>query len=432
MSNITIEAKKISGQITPPADKSISHRAVIIASIASGKTQIKNLSDCEDCLRTIDAFKNMGIAVSKSGEFSYIEGKGLTGLNKPKGKLYLGNSGTSMRLLLGVLAAQRFSSELSGDASLSKRPMKRVIEPLSLMGAEIKGTGKDEVAPLTVRGRTLKPICYDAPIASAQVKSAILLAGLYAEGTTKVSEPAKSRDHTERMLKKFGADISVEGLSVSVTGKTNLTAKDIDVPGDASSASFFLVGACISKGSEVSIKSVGLNPTRTVFLNVLQRMGASIRWDYENDKAASDDYSQELKGEITARYSSLKGFTISSDEIPSLIDELPILMVAATQAEGESIISGAGELRVKETDRINSMISNLTKMKADIESHGNDIIIRGPSKLSGSIVESFGDHRTAMSMAIAALCASGRTTVKDTDCVSTSYPGFFEELLRLK
>ncbi|UCB56578.1 MAG: 3-phosphoshikimate 1-carboxyvinyltransferase [Candidatus Omnitrophota bacterium] len=431
MSNITIEAKKISGQITPPADKSISHRAVIIASIASGKTQIKNLSSCEDCLRTIDAFKNMGIAVTKSGEFSYIEGRGLIGLHKPKGKLYLGNSGTSMRLLLGILAAQRFSSELEGDASLSKRPMKRVIEPLSLMGAEIKGRQGNEFAPLTVRGRTLKPISYEMPIASAQVKSAILLAGLYAEGITKVIESAKSRDHTERMLKKFGADISPEGLSVSVSGRADLIAKDVDIPGDASGASFFLVAACISKGSRVSIKSVGLNPTRTAFLNVLQKMGASIRWNYENDKAASGDYSQELKGEITAKYSSLKAFTIGSDEIPSLIDELPILMVAATQAEGESIIAGADELRVKETDRINSMISNLTRMKADIESRGNDIIIRGPSKLSGSIVESFGDHRTAMCMAVAALCASGRTTIKNTDCVFTSYPNFFEELSKL-
>ena len=352
-------------------------------------------------------------------------------MRKPGVKLYLGNSGTSMRLILGVLAGQRFSCELSGDASLSKRPMKRVTEPLSLMGAKIRGSDGAQFAPLTIRGGALRPICYETPVASAQVKSAVLLAGLYAEGATKVTEPAKSRDHTERMLKKFGADISVEGLLVCVKGRANLIAKVVDVPGDISSASFFLAGACISKGSQITVKSVGLNPTRTAFLKLLQQMGASISWKYQNSKMAGKGYNDEAKGEVRARCSPLKGLTIGPEQIPSLIDELPILMVAATQSEGETVIRGAGELRVKETDRISAMVSNLSRMGAEIRSCGDDIIIRGPSMLAGATVDSFNDHRTAMSMVIAGLIARGRTTIKEIDCINISFPGFFDTFSRL-
>ena len=431
MSSITIEGKRLQGEITPPADKSISHRAIIIASLACGKTQIKNLSVCQDCLHTLEAFRNLGVSITNDNGLCTIEGKGLNGLSKPKGELYLGNSGTSMRLIFGVLAGQGFSCVLSGDASLSKRPMKRVTQPLFLMGAKIAGKDGSEFAPLTIQGAALTPICYEMPVASAQVKSAILLAGLYAEGTTVVREPAKSRDHTERMLKRFGADILVEGLSVSVKGRANLISNDLDVPGDISSASFFLVGACISKDSEVTVRSVGLNPTRTAFLNILQKMGAAISWKYQNSKMQCEDYNDEAKGELKAKYSHLKGITIKPEQVPSLIDELPILMVAATQSEGTTIIQGAGELRVKETDRINAMVTNLSRMGADIESLNDDIIIRGPSRLNGSTVDSFNDHRTAMSMVIAGLVADGHTTIKDIDCINISFPGFFETLSQL-
>ena len=427
MSNITVESKKLQGPFSPPPDKSISHRAVIIGSLAEGQTRVKNLSVCQDCLRTVEAFRSLGIRINKGSDLFSIQGKGLEGLSRPKKNLYLGNSGTSMRLILGVLAGQEFSCTLTGDASLSKRPMRRVTRPLSLMGAKIKGGNSCEYAPLTIQGGALSPICYEMPVASAQVKSAILLAGLYAQGKTELRQAAQSRDHTERMLKKFGAEISLKAQTVSVTGRARLSKKDVQVPGDISAASFFLVGACISKGSQVLAKSVGLNPTRTAFLQVLQKMGANISYKQKSGK----DYSDEPEGEIVAAYSPLKAITISPEQVPFLIDELPILMVAATQAEGQTKISQAGELRFKETDRIKAMVSDLSRMGADIESYDNDVIIRGPARLSAGTVNSFGDHRTAMSMAIAALVAGGRTTIKDIDCVNISFPGFFQTLSQL-
>jgi 3-phosphoshikimate 1-carboxyvinyltransferase len=432
MSNITIEPRRLQGEIVPPADKSISHRAIIIASIAEGETQIRNLSVCEDCLRTMQAFRSMGISIEKNNEELYcIQGKGLNGLSKPIAELYLGNSGTSMRLILGVLAGQRFNCVLSGDSSLSRRPMKRVTQPLSLMGAKIRGRNEGNFAPLSIQGSTLLPICYKMPIPSAQVKSAIILAGLYAEGITTVNELVKSRDHTERLLKKFGASISVEGLLISVTGRANLKGQQIYVPGDISAASFFLVGACIVKNSAVAVSSVGLNPTRIGLLNVLKKMGAVVSWQFEDSQVSSSDYENEARGKVWANYSQLKATTVCPEQIPSLIDELPILMVAATQSEGTTIIRGAGELRVKETDRINAMISNLTKMRATIDCSDDDIIIHGPRKLIGATVDSFQDHRIAMSMAIAGFVARGRTTIKNVDCVDISFPGFFQMLERL-
>ena len=434
MPNITIKPKSLHGRITAIADKSISHRAIIVASLAQGKTRLKNLSVCQDCLRTIEAFRSLGITITQDKSSFLIQGSGLTGLRKPAGgQLYMGNSGTSMRLISGVLAGQNFSCLLTADASLSQRPMKRIIRPLSLMGAKIAGSKRDaqEFAPLTIQGGRLSPIQYETPVASAQVKSAILLAGLYAEGTTLVREPAKSRDHTERILKKFAADISVEGLSVSLRGQAHLVSQDISIPGDISAATFFLVGASICKGSRILVQSVGLNPTRIASLELLQNMGASLSWKYRDSQMAKEDYNDEAQGDIIAQYSHLKAITVKPEQVPSLIDELPVLMVAATQAEGETKILGAGELRVKETDRINSMVSNLSRMGANIESSDNDIIIRGPSKLTGAVVESFNDHRTAMSAAIAGLIASGRTTIKNIDCVNISFPGFFDTLSRL-
>ncbi len=431
MSSITVEPKRLQGEVIPPADKSISHRAVIIGCLAKGKTKVKNLSVCEDCLSSLDAFRKMGIPISKGKDFFTIAGRGLGGLRKPREQLYLGNSGTSMRLISGVLAGQRFDAVLSGDASLSRRPMKRIIAPLTLMGAKITGRDSSEFAPLSIHGRSLKAIAYDSPVASAQVKSAVLLAGLYAEGTTCVREPTKSRDHTERMLKRFGADISVKNLAVSLKGRASLISRDIEVPGDISAAGFFLVGACISKDSQIKIGSAGLNPTRTALLGILQKMGAGLNIGYQNKQMAQKDYADEARGEITAQHSELKAVTILPEQVPALIDELPILMVAATQAEGQTKICGAGELRIKETDRIKAMVSNLSRLGADIQSEDNDIIIRGPVKLKGTTVDSFGDHRIAMCMAIAGLVARGRTCIKDADCVNVSFPGFFEQLSRL-
>ena len=432
MSRVTVEANRLQGRLIPPPDKSISHRAIIIGCLAQGQTSVKNLSLCDDCLRSIDAFKGMGISINKKKDCFTIGGRGRDGLRQPSLELYLGNSGTSMRLILGVLAGQKFGASVSGDASLSRRPMKRVIIPLSSMGARITGKGRSgDFAPLSVQGGKLKSISYQMPVASAQVKSAILLAGLYAPGTTIVREPAKSRDHTERMLKKFGADISVEGLSVSVQGRANLVCQDIEVPGDISSASFFLVGACISGGSQLTVERVGLNPTRIAFLKLLQKMGADVSWRYEDKRMAAKNYEDEAKGEITARYSQLKSITINPEQVPSVIDELPILMVAATQAEGETKICGAGELRVKETDRIKAMVTNLSRMGVEIKSANDDVIIRGPSGLKGCVVDSFGDHRIAMCMAIAGLIAKGPTTIKDADCVNISFPGFFKALSKI-
>ncbi|MFH1045442.1 MAG: 3-phosphoshikimate 1-carboxyvinyltransferase [Candidatus Omnitrophota bacterium] len=431
MSTVTIEPKRLQGEVTPPADKSISHRAIILGALAQGKTVIKNLSLCDDCTRTLEAFKQMGIAIVQEKGYFYIAGEGLAGLRKPPLGLYLGNSGTSMRLILGVLAGQDFRCELSGDESLSRRPMKRVTEPLTQMGAKISGKDEANFAPLTIEGGKLKPITYETPMASAQVKSAILLAGLYAEGQTKVAFQQHSRDHSERMLKKFGAHLQTKGHSVTIEGRAILAAQEIEVPGDISSASFFLAGASINPGSQVRVRAVGLNPTRTAFLETLGKMGAQVKVTYLNTQMSKSNYADEAVGEVVAAASALKGIRIEPQEVPLLIDELPIFMVVATQADGETVIRGAGELRVKETDRIQSMVVNLSRLGAQIVNEGNDIIIRGPTKLKGAEVESFLDHRTAMSMAIAGLVAQGPTTIKDVECVDISFPGFFNLLAQL-
>ncbi|MBU4376975.1 MAG: 3-phosphoshikimate 1-carboxyvinyltransferase [Candidatus Omnitrophica bacterium] len=412
-------AKRIEGEIRVPGDKSISHRAVMLNAISKGESVIKNFLMAGDCIATINAFKEMGVSID-TGDVVRVKGVGLRGLRQPKKELYLGNSGTSMRLLLGILAGQNFEAVLSGDESLSMRPMKRITEPLRRMGACIEGKGGANLAPLKIRGGALRAIAYDSPLASAQVKSAILLAGLYADGITTVREPMKSRDHTERMLKLLGADLEVSGLKVSIK-RSELTAKDISVPGDISGAAFFIVAALLLAGSKITIRRVGMNETRIGIIDILRRMGADIEVNLLED-------SGEPVCDITVSASSLKATVVEKEEVPRAIDELPVLMVAAAFAKGTTVINGAGELRVKETDRIGSMQKNLVKMGGVVKSEGENIIIEGMHALRGAELISFGDHRTAMAMAVAALGSSGESIINDTACVATSFPEFFNIL----
>jgi len=424
MQKITITGcKSLRGVLQPPPDKSISHRAVILGALSDGKVSVKNFLESEDCLRTLKAFKTLGIKIEEKnpGEL-LIHGKGPAGLRKPARPLYLGNSGTTMRLLSGVAAGQNFEVRLTGDASLSKRPMGRVLKPLRLMGAKVKAAKKNNFAPLIIRGGNLKGVRYKLPVASAQVKSALLLAGLFARGKTRLIEPDKSRDHTERMLKYLGVKIDVDGLKLSITGGQRVRAKDIYIPADISSAAFFLVGAATVASSRLTLKSVGLNPTRTGIIKVLKKMGARIEIKNRTTR------NLEPEGDLKIGYSGLRSIHIKGDIIPRLIDELPVLMVAATLAKGKTIIEGAGELRVKETDRIKSMVINLSKMGARIEESKDGVIIEGVAKLHGATVKSYGDHRTAMAMIIAGLSARGKTVVEDTECINTSFPDFLKIL----
>lgn len=415
---------KLSGEIIIPGDKSISHRAVMAGAIAQGKTVIKNLLDCDDCNYTIRAFQEMGITVERIGSSVSISGKGLKGLTKPKGPINVGNSGTSMRLLAGILAGQDFSVTLEGDAGLTHRPMKRIIEPLSLMGVNIKGRN-NEFPPIEIAGGNVKPIDYKLPIQSAQIKSAVLFAGLYADGTTTVRELYKSRDHTERMLSYFGSKLKVDNLKISLEGKIELEAKPVNIPGDISSASFFMAGAVLLNGSRVKMENVGINPTRAGILNVLSRMGAKVIISNRQNLL-------EPTADIEIESAPIKGIVIEESEIPSLIDELPIIFVLASLAKGRTVIKGAEELRVKETDRINSMKYNLEKMGAGIDIGTDEIMIEGVKALNGANLKSFGDHRTCMSMAIAALTAKGESAIDDVECVNKSFPGFFGQLKKLK
>jgi len=416
------QARKLEGEVDLIGDKSISHRAVMFGSIAEGETRIKNFANSQDCLSTADAFKQMGIDINIDGDRVIVLGKGLLGLKKPNGPVYVGNSGTTMRMLLGILAGQSFDCTLTGDRSLSSRPMSRVVNPLRQMGAQIDGRERGEFAPLAIKGAKLRPIVYDMPISSAQVKSSILLGGLYADGITTVREKVRSRDHTERMLKLFGADLKVEGLSVSIKGRTNLKGQDIEVPNDISGASFFIVGATLLKGSGIKMKSVLYNPTRTGVLEVLRKMGANI--EIKNEKTLSAEPVCDL--EVLS--GELHGIEITPEMIPSLIDEIPIIMVAASLAKGKTVIRGAKELRVKETDRIKSLTTNLIRMKAQISVEGDDITINGSKELQAADLQSYGDHRTAMSMIIAALTAKGVSNISDVACIDISFPGFLDIL----
>lgn len=426
MQEISIQpVKKLKGIIKMPGDKSISHRAIILGSISEGEIEVKGFLNSEDCFSTINIFREMGIQIEKGPQGDLlIKGKGLHGLSKPESSLDAGNSGTTMRLVCGLLAGQNFESTITGDKSLSKRPMKRIICPLEEMGAKIDARDGN-FAPLVIRGGSLKGINYVSKIASAQVKSCLLLAGLYAKGKTTIREPVKSRDHTERMLEHLGVDIRVDDLTVSLRQATKLKGKSISVPGDISSATFFIIGALLLKGSELLIKDVGLNPARTGVLKVLSSMGAEII--IENERLQCS----EPVGDIIIKSNDLKGVKITGDLIPSLIDELPALAVAATQAEGVTEISGAGELRVKETDRIKAISSQLGLLGARIQEKDDGMIIHGKTKLEGTEVNSFSDHRMAMSLAIAGLIADGTTKIKDTECINTSFPQFIQILEKI-
>jgi 3-phosphoshikimate 1-carboxyvinyltransferase len=415
-------SKGIKGEVHIPGDKSISHRAVMIGSIARGETVINNFLSSEDCLATIDCFRKLGIEIQMTNEGKIlIKGKGLRGLRASKGSLDVGNSGTTIRLLAGILAGQDFQTIITGDESIQKRPMGRIAKPLRLMGASIEGrmVREETYAPLKIWGGRLSPIKYELPVASAQVKSAVLLAGLFAAGETVVVEQVKSRDHTERMLEHFEVVASRESR---VTGQREFDGTEVDIPGDLSSAAFFLVAGTIVPASEIRLLNVGVNPTRTGILDVLHRMGARI--ELKNERILSE----EPRAELVVKSSSLKGVKLDGEIIPRIIDEIPIIAVAATQAEGVTEIRGARELRIKESDRIRTVASELRKFGAKVEELEDGLRISGPVKLKGARVESYGDHRIAMAMAIAGMAAAGETVIENTDCIETSFPGFEDKL----
>lgn len=416
------KVNKLEGIITVPADKSITHRAVMLSSLADGISEIDNYLDSADCISTMNAFKSMGVNIIKEDKRLIIKGAGLRGLKKPQANIDAGNSGTTTRLLSGVLCGQNFSSTVFGDESLSLRPMKRVIEPLRLMGADIKAKD-DNYLPMTINSSgKLNSVEYTSKVASAQVKSCVLFAGLYADGITKFTEPEKSRDHTEKMLEAYGADIKVSGLTVSVKKCEKLYAQNIKIPSDISSAAFFMVAGCIVGNSKIIIKEVNINRTRAGIICVLKKMGAKVT--IQNIK----DVSGEEVADIEVLSSSLKAVNINEEIMPSLIDEIPVIALCATQAEGTTVISGAKELRVKESDRIKTVASQLLKMGADIKETEDGLIIKGKTKLKGAEVDSFKDHRIAMMLSIAALIAEGHTVIKDSDCVNISFANFYEIL----
>ncbi len=420
------KVNKLKGSIFVPGDKSISHRSLILGSIAQGETRIYNFLNSLDCLKTLECMQALGVEIELGKDNSVkIKGKGLYGLKEPKDLLDVGNSGTTIRLLTGLLSGQSFYSVLSGDGSIRRRPMKRVVEPLRLMGADIWGRKDGQFAPLSVRGNKLNPLRYTLPVASAQVKTALLLAGLYTNGETVVKEPLPTRDHTERMLEIMGADIKISFPEVKVMGGTELKGTDIFVPGDISSAAYFIVAASVLKGSQITIKQVGVNPTRTGIIGILNKMGGKI--DTLNYRIKSN----EPQADLMIEYSKLKGVEIKKESIPFLIDELPLIAVVATQAHGKTVVSGAKELRVKETDRIRAIVSELKKMGADIKEKEDGFIVNGPTGLQGAVCESYDDHRIAMSLAVAALLAEGKTIIKNSECIDISFPGFGKTLQKL-
>ncbi|AZB43325.1 3-phosphoshikimate 1-carboxyvinyltransferase [Bacillus sp. FJAT-42376] len=417
----------LKGEIQIPGDKSISHRAVMFGSIAEGKTVITNFLNGADCLSTISCFRSMGADIKVDGTNVEVTGKGIDGLVEPSDILDVGNSGTTTRLILGLLAGTSFHSCLIGDESIAKRPMKRVTEPLKQMGASIDGRERGNLTPISVRGGKLKGISYESSVASAQVKSAILLAGLRTDGDwTSVTEPHKSRDHTERMLKSFGASVKEEGLTVSVKGGQHLKGARIEVPGDISSAAFFLAAGAIVPNSKLVLRRVGINPTRSGILEVLEQMGAVI----QVTELKTSTY--EPMADITIETSNLKGITISGDLIPKLIDEIPVIALMATQAEGKTIIKDAEELKVKETNRIDTVVNELKKLGADIEATEDGMIINGPAILKGGAeVSSHGDHRIGMMLAIAACLTESPLDLSGADAIKVSYPDFFTDLKRV-
>ena len=427
MSSLRVnKTASLKGALEIPGDKSISHRAIMLGAIAKGETAISGFLASADCLATMDCFRKLGIEITNNGQV-IIKGKGLTGLTQTHETLDAGNSGTTVRLISGILAGQPFVSKINGDASIQKRPMGRIAKPLRLMGASLEGRSENgEIfPPLKIIGGDLHGIDYELPVASAQVKSAVLLAGLFAAGETAVIEKNISRDHTERMLVHFGAKITVNGGTSRLKGGAQFSGAEVDVPGDISSAAFFLAAATIVPGSEITIKNVGVNPTRTGILDVLHRMGANI--EVMNERLISG----EPRADILVRSASLKGILIDGGIIPRIIDEIPIIAVLASQAEGFTEIRGARELRVKESDRIKTIGSELSKFGVTVEELDDGLRILGPAKLKGARINSFGDHRIAMAMAIAGLIADGETVIENTDCIETSFPGFERSLKKV-
>lgn len=412
------------GEVTIPGDKSISHRAVMLGAISEGTTRITNFLRGADCLSTIACFRKMGIDIEESPDQILVHGKGLHGLQAPADILDAGNSGTTTRLISGILAGQSFESTLTGDASIQKRPMKRIITPLTMMGADVESLSGDGCAPLRIRGSHLKGIDYHSPVASAQVKSCILLAGLYTDSVTSVTEPYVSRDHSERMLSSFGAALKTDGCTVSIQPEPRLMGQEVAVPGDISSAAYFIAAALLIPGSELLIKNVGINPTRDGILRICRQMGADITILNRRE------HGREPVADLLVKHSLLKGTVIEGAVIPTLIDELPILAVMAAFAEGSTVIRDAQELKVKESNRLDILVHHLSAMGADITGTEDGMVINGGRPLHGAVLESHLDHRIAMSFAVAGIAAQGETEILQADCVDISYPGFYRDLLK--
>jgi 3-phosphoshikimate 1-carboxyvinyltransferase len=417
--------KRLIGKITIPGDKSISHRSVMFGSIAHGETTVTNFLPGEDCLSTISCFRKLGVIIEESDNQLRIIGKGFEGLTEPTEVLDVSNSGTTIRLLMGILAGRPFFSSLVGDESIGKRPMTRVTNPLTELGARIDGRKNGSFTPISIRGGGLKPVNYHLPVASAQVKSALILAGLQAEGQSIIIEPEETRDHTERMIIKFGGEIRKDNQKIIVKGGQKLIGTMIQVPGDISSAAFFLVAGAIIPESEIVLKDVGLNPTRTGIIEVMKKMGADL------EIVQNEEASFEPSGDLIIKTSKLKGTVIEGGLIPKLIDEIPIIALLATQAEGTTIIKDAEELKVKETNRIDTVVHELKKLGAKIEATEDGMIIYGKSKLSGGTVSSHGDHRIGMMLAIAALLCENEAELENPEAISVSYPNFFAHLNNL-
>ena len=416
------KSPSLNGTLRIPGDKSISHRSIMFGAIAQGTTTVEGFLQSDDCLSTIDCFSKLGVDIQVDGENVQINSQGMANWKEPNELLYTGNSGTTTRLLLGLLAGSKISAVLMGDESIQKRPMRRVTDPMKQMGANFIGRENAAFTPIAVQGTKLNPITYDMPVASAQVKSAILLGALNAEGETVITEREVSRDHTEKMLRHFGVDISVEDKTIRLQGGQSLQSTHVVVPGDISSAAFFLVAGAIVPGSKLTLQNVGLNPTRTGIVDVLVDMGATLT--IESDK----NTSHEEMGTLHIETSTLKGIEIGGELIPRLIDEIPIIALLATQANGKTIIKNAEELKVKETNRIDAVVNELKKLGAEIIATDDGMIIEGPTTLQGGELKTYGDHRIGMMAAVASLITSSPVTIDNADCISVSYPNFFEQL----
>jgi 3-phosphoshikimate 1-carboxyvinyltransferase len=419
---LTISSKGLNGTLVVPGDKSISHRAVMFGAVANGVTTIHNFLKAEDCMSTVSCFRKLDIKIDEEAEKVVIEGKGWEGLNEPESVLDAGNSGTTVRLMAGILAGRPFHSVIVGDESIAKRPMKRVTDPLSLFGTAIDGRHNGQFTPISIRGGNLAPIEYSLPVASAQVKSALLFAALQADGVSVIKETVPTRNHTETMIKKFGGEIRSERGVITLKGGQELKGVEVHVPGDISSAAFFLAAAAIVPESRVTLPSVGLNPTRTGIIEVLERMGADIFVEMEEGEHF------EPRGTVTVQTSNLKGIEIGGEIIPTLIDEIPVIALLATQAEGRTVIRDAEELKVKETNRIDAVVTQLKALGAKIESTEDGMIIHGKTELSGGTVDSLGDHRIGMTLAVASLICNEKVSLKNAQAVNISYPSFYTDL----